>query len=49
MHAVVRVRQACTMRKFLTDDRCRDRIGRELMAGDDDQRQVERVTSRTAV
>ena len=25
------------------DDRCRDRIG-ELMAGDDDQRQVERVT-----
>ena len=30
------------------DDRCRDRIG-ELMAGDDDQRQVERVTSRTAV
>ena len=30
------------------DDRCRDRIG-ELMSGDDDQRQVERVTSRTAV
>ena len=30
------------------DDRCRDRIG-ELMAGDDDQRQVERVTSRTAI
>ena len=30
------------------DDRCRDRIG-ELMADDDDQRQVERVTSRTAV
>ena len=29
-------------------DRCRDRIG-ELMASDDDQRQVERVTSRTAV
>ena len=28
------------------DDRCRDRIG-ELMAGDDDQRQVERKTSRT--
>ena len=30
------------------DDRCRDRIG-ELMASDDDQRQVERVTSRVAV
>ena len=30
------------------DDRCRDRIA-ELMASDDDQRQVERVTSRTAV
>ena len=30
------------------DDRCRDRIG-ELMAGDDDQRQIERVTSRAAV
>ena len=30
------------------DDRCRDRIG-ELMASDDDQRQVERVTSRAAV
>ena len=30
------------------DDRCRDRSG-ELMAGDDDQRQVERVTSRVAV
>ena len=28
------------------DDRCRDRIG-ELLADDDDQRQVERVTSRT--
>ena len=28
------------------DDRCRDRIG-ELMAEDDDQRQVERVSSRT--
>ena len=28
------------------DDRCRDRIG-ELMAGDDDQRQVERMMSRT--
>ena len=36
------------MRKFLIDDRCRDRIG-ELIASDDDQRQVERVTSRTAV
>ena len=30
------------------DDRCRDRIG-ELMASDDDQRQIERVTSRAAV
>ena len=30
------------------DDRCRDRIG-ELMAGDDDQRQIERMTSRTTV
>ena len=30
------------------DDRCRDRIG-ELMAGDDDQRQIERVTSRAKV
>ena len=30
------------------DDRCRDRIG-ELMAGDDDQRQVERMMSRTTV
>ena len=29
------------------DDRCRDRIG-ELMTSDDDQRQVERVTSRAA-
>ena len=28
------------------DDRCRDRIG-ELMAEDDDQRQVERMMSRT--
>ena len=35
------------MRKVLHDDRCRDRIG-ELMASDHDQRQVERVTSRTA-
>ena len=47
--------QACTQSasgmhnaKVPRDDRCRDRIG-ELMAGDDDQRQVERVTSRTAV
>ena len=30
------------------DDRSRDRIG-ELMAGDDDQRPVERMTSRTTV
>ena len=30
------------------DDRCRDRIG-ELMAGDDDQRQVKRMMSRTTV
>ena len=30
------------------DDRCRDRID-ELMASDDDQRQVEQMTSRTAV
>ena len=29
-----------------SDDRCRDRIG-ELMAGDDDQRQVERMMSGT--
>ena len=34
--------------KVSHDDRCRDRIG-ELMASDDDQRQVERVTSRTTV
>ena len=47
--------QACTQlasnmhnAKVPHDDRCRDRIG-ELMAGDDDQRQVERVTPRTAV
>ena len=47
--------QACTQlasgmhnAKVPHDDRCRDRIG-ELMAGDDDQRQVERVTSRTTV
>ena len=47
--------QACTQlasgmhnAKVPHDDRCRDRIG-ELMAGDDDQRQVERVTSRTAI
>ena len=32
--------------KVPRDDRCRDRIG-ELMAEDDDQRQVERVSSRT--
>ena len=30
------------------DDRCRDRIG-ELMEGDDDQRQVDLMASRTAV
>ena len=42
--------QACTQlasgmhnAKVPHDDRCRDRIG-ELMAGDDDQRQVERVS-----
>ena len=42
--------QACTQlasgmhnAKVLHDDRCRDRIG-ELMAEDDDQRQVERVS-----
>ena len=47
--------QACTQltsdmhnTKVPHNDRCRDRIG-ELMAGDDDQRQVERVTSRAAV
>ena len=47
--------QACTQlasgmhnAKVPHDDRCRDRIG-ELMARDDDQRQVERVTSRAAV
>ena len=45
--------QACTqlasgmhIAKVLHDDRCRDRIG-EFMAEDDDQRQVERVSSRT--
>ena len=45
--------QACTQlasgmhnAKVPHDDRCRDRIG-ELMADDDDHRQVERVTSRT--
>ena len=45
--------QACTQlasgmhnAKVPHDDRCRDRIG-ELMASDDDQRQVERTTSRT--
>ena len=47
--------QACTQlasgmhnAKVPHDDRCRDRIG-ELMASDDDQRQVDRVASRTAV
>ena len=47
--------QACTQlasgmhnAKVPPDDRCRDRIG-ELMAGDDDQRQIERVTSRATV
>ena len=47
--------QACTQlasgmhnAKVPYDDRCRDRIG-QLMASDDDQRQGERVTSRTAV
>ena len=47
--------QACTQlasgmhnAKVPHDDRCRDRIG-ELMAGDDDQRQIERVTSRATV
>ena len=46
-------RQACTQlasgmhnAKVPHDARCRDRIG-ELMAGDDDQRQVERMMSRT--
>ena len=45
--------QACTQlasgmhnAKVPHDDRCRDRIG-ELMAEDDDQRQVERVSSGT--
>ena len=47
--------QACTQlasgmhnAKVSHDDRCRDRIG-ELMTSDDDQRQIERVTSRAAV
>ena len=47
--------QACTQlasgmhnAKVPHDDRCRDRIG-VLMASDDDQRQVERVTSRAVV
>ena len=47
--------QACTQlasgmhnAKVPHDDRCRDRIG-ELMAGDDDLRQVERMMSRTTV
>ena len=34
--------------KFPRDNKCRNRIG-EFMASDDDQKQVERVTSRTAV
>ena len=34
--------------KVSHDDRCRNRIG-ELMAGDDDQKQVERMMSRTTV
>ena len=38
-------RQACTIAKVPHDDRCRDRIG-ELMAEDDDQRRVERASSR---
>ena len=44
--------QACTQlagrhnAKVPHDDRCRDRIG-ELMAEDDDQKQVERVSSGT--
>ena len=41
-------RQALHNAKVPHDDRCRDRTG-ELTAEDDDQRQVERVTSRTAV
>ena len=47
--------QACTQlasgmhnAKAPHDDRCRDRIG-ELMTSDDDQRQVERMMSRTTV
>ena len=47
--------QACTQlasgmhnAKVPHDDSCRDRIG-DLMAGDDDQRQVERMMSRTTV
>ena len=47
--------QACTQlasgmhsAKVPHDDRCRDRTG-ELMADGDDQRQVERVTSRTTI
>ena len=46
--------QACTQlalgmhNEKVPDDRCRDSSG-ELMASDDDQRQVERVSSRTAV
>ena len=47
--------QACTQlasgmhnAKVPHDDRCRDRIG-ELMAGDDDKRQVERVSGAAEV
>ena len=47
--------QACTQlasgmhnAKVPHGDRCRDLIG-ELMAGDDDQRQIERMTSRTTI
>ena len=41
MHAVDF--RACTMGRFLTMTDAEDRIG-ELMEGDDDQRQVERVS-----
>ena len=42
------VKHARSWRQVPHDDRCRDRIG-ELIAGDDDQRQIERVTSRATV
>ena len=45
-HACTQLASGMHNAKVPHDDRCRDRIG-ELMAGDDDQRQVERVTSRT--